>query len=199
MKSDNSSGRASTKVRRDAGGEPPAPQKLNLGCGTLIAGICIIMLLGKFLPHGPRRSAADPAPPPAAKTLARPEAQKGESRRVAAAAPQKPADAPKKPPSPPQPVRPDAAKVQGKPASGERNIVFNNPWNGSVWQVERYLKRRLYDAASFEPIEWGPVVGNAKGYRVQCKFRSKNVLGVYATQTRTFFLDRNGEVYAVKD
>ena len=47
--------------------EPPldraggSPQKLNLGCGTILVAIAIIALLGMFLPHESRRPIAMPA------------------------------------------------------------------------------------------------------------------------------------------
>ena len=87
-------------------------------------------------------------------------------------------------------------KRQGGLAHGK---VFNDPWTGAVRQVERYLKQRLHDASSFEAIEWGPVTETQRGYKVWCKYKAKNVLGVYATQTKTFLLGKTGEVYAVMD
>ncbi|MGZ8217213.1 hypothetical protein [Methylomagnum sp.] len=201
-KSDKSTGRAKKPgPSLDAGDKPQPPQKLNLGCGTFIMGVCIIVLLGKFLPHPTRGLTAAPS--------AKAEAPKPESKaaRVAATS-SKPLEMPKKTPATlkPVPVRVEAAKTDlakaepAKPESdgGDRPVVFNSPWNNSVWQVERYVKRSLHDAASFEALEWGKVIGTTKGYQVRCKYRSKNLLGVYATQTKTFLLNKNGEVYGAK-
>lgn len=206
-KSDKSTGRTKKPSPPLEAGDPPRPpQKLNLGCGTFIMGVCIIVLLGKFLPH--------PTRGPAAATVPKPEAAKPDSKPTrVAATPPKPAEPAKKPPAPPKPAparaeaplpkpTPVAAKPDPiKPESddGDRPVVFNSPWNNSVWQVERYVKRGLHDAASFEALEWGKVAGTAKGYRVRCKYRSKNVLGIYATQSKTFLLNKSGEVYAVKN
>ncbi|SMF95615.1 hypothetical protein SAMN02949497_2980 [Methylomagnum ishizawai] len=182
-----------------AAAPPPAaanpPPKLRLGCAPLIVGVVLVALLGKFLPHETRRT-------PAAMPAATPRDSKAEVKparpepRPQKPVPPKTAEVPRKPDTPPK-TGPAAVKAQ--PAAPERPAVANSPWNGSVRQVERYLKNSLYDAASFEAIEWSPVVETKKGYQVRCKYRSKNVLGVYVTQSKTFFLDRGGEVYAVKE
>jgi hypothetical protein len=202
-KSEKPVDRVGAKSFRDVEEQAPAPQKLNLGCGTLVVAIAVIALLGKFLPHDARRSAAAApaaasAAKPAAKPTAKNEVPKDEPRRVAAT-PLKPVASPSKMPPPPEPARPNAAKLPEKPAPREGAVIFNDPWTGAVSQVERYLKRSLYDASSFEALEWGPVSATGKGYKVRCTYRAKNVLGVYATQTRTFLLNRNGEVYAVRE
>ena len=82
---------------------------------------------------------------------------------------------------------------------GGKPVVFNSPWDQSVEQVERYLKRRTHDPDSIEFIEWGKVQAASGGYQVRCTFRSKNVLGKVATQSRLFVLDARGEVVDVRD
>jgi hypothetical protein len=165
----------------------------------LITGVCVVALLGKFLPHDPRLPPqAAPERPPASRSAEPAQAKP----QPAKSAPAKPTEAAKKPAAPTAKAGPQAEAA--KPKTGiaalmDRGPVSNSPWNGSVKQVERYLKNRLYDAASFEALEWSPVVENKKGYQVRCKYRSKNVLGVYVTQSKTFFLDKSGEVYAVKE
>lgn len=85
------------------------------------------------------------------------------------------------------------------PAPG-KSQVFNSPWDNSVSQVERYLKRRMHDASSMEVLEWGKVSPTDRGgYQVRCTFRSKNVLGNYATQSKVFVMDRAGEVIDIRD
>ncbi|CAL1239536.1 hypothetical protein [Candidatus Methylocalor cossyra] len=86
-----------------------------------------------------------------------------------------------------------------RPSEPRRPAVTNSPWHGAVPQVERYVKRTLHDAASFEAIAWGPVIPTKTGYRVRLTYRAKNLLGVTVTQTRTFYLNRAGEVYAVRE
>jgi hypothetical protein len=196
---------------------PPAPERLNLGCGTLLIALCILGLLGKFLPHESRRTAAvsQPVPKPAAKP-ARSAAGETPSKppRTAAserlsksmrAAPQERADTLPAKPLPPA-KKPAAAKTRSEavppspvPADTRRPAVYNDPWDNSVAQVEHYIKRSLHDASSFEAQEWGKVEETKGGYRVRCTYRSRNLLGAVAIQTRTFLLNREGEVYAVKD
>lgn len=95
----------------------------------------------------------------------------------------------------PSAVEPKAAS----PMPG-KSVVFNSPWDNSVSQVERYLKRRMHDASSMEVLEWGKVSTTDRGgYQVRCTFRSKNVLGNYATQSKVFVMDSAGEVIDIRD
>ncbi len=88
---------------------------------------------------------------------------------------------------------PEAVARPGKEA------VFNSPWDQSVEQVDRYLRRHTHDAASMEVLEWGKVLVTPQGYQVRCSFRSKNVLGKLATQSKLFVLDKRGEVTDIRD
>jgi len=83
------------------------------------------------------------------------------------------------------------------PLSGE--VVFNNPWDNSVDQVSRYLKRHTHDASSLEITEWGRVQRIPNGFSVRCSFRSKNVLGKSITQSRNFILNASGEIKDIRD
>lgn len=167
-------------------------RKSNLGCGPLLAAVCVLALAAKFVPHQSRPVSSDPA--------VGSEAKKAEARPEPKATTAAPAGGPsRQAPAPSAASRPGPAPVRKKPAGPAHGAVFNDPWNGTVWQVERYLKRGLYDASSFEAIEWGPVTETQKGYRVWCRYKAKNVLGVYTTQTKTFLLKKDGEVYAVKE
>ena len=87
----------------------------------------------------------------------------------------------------------------GKAVVPGKDAVFNSPWNRSVDQVERYLKHHMHDAASLEILEWGDVVSNPKGYEVRCTYKSKNVLGKWATRTSIFVLNSEGTVTDIKD
>ena len=80
-----------------------------------------------------------------------------------------------------------------------KSVVFNSPWNQSVEQVERYLKRHTHNADSIEVLEWGKVARVDQGYQVRCTFKSRNVLGNVATQSKVFVLDKNGEVSDIRD
>jgi hypothetical protein len=202
-KSEKPVDRAGAAPYRDAEDPAPAPQRLNLGCGTLIVAACVIGLLGKFLPHESRRPAAAPAAATPAKAAPKPapaaksEIPREEPRRELAVS-VKPTPPPRQPAAP-EPARLKAAKSSERAPPRESAGVFNDPWTGAVAQVERHLKRGLHDASSFEALEWGPVAATAQGYKVRCTYRAKNLLGVYATQTRTFLLNRHGEVVGVKE
>jgi hypothetical protein len=84
-------------------------------------------------------------------------------------------------------------------ATSGKDLVFNNPWDHSVDQVVRYLKRHTHDADSMEFLEWGKVKSSEWGYQVRCRFRSKNVLGRYAIQSKLFLLDKQGNVMEIQD
>lgn len=87
-----------------------------------------------------------------------------------------------------------------KPAAQEtREIVYNSPWDGSVRQVERWLKNNLKDPDSFQAIEWSPVTKTSNGFMVRCKYRAKNSFGGYVVEERVFSLDGTGEVSKVID
>jgi hypothetical protein len=180
---------------------PPPRDPLRLGCAPLITGICLVALLGKLLPHEPRRSSAQQAEPGVARP-APPEAKavQPERRLPPPDLSAKPSEASKPAAAKSKAATPDAAKP-GIASLVDRAIGSNGPWNGGglLKQAERYLKNSLYDAASFEALEWGSVVESKKGYQVRCKFRSKNVLGVYVTQSKTVLLAKSGEAYALKD
>ncbi len=68
--------------------------------------------------------------------------------------------------------------------------VSNSGWDGSVYQVERYLKRNLKDPGSFEAIEWSPVVKGADdSFTVRVKYRAKNSFGGYVIEQQIFHLN----------
>lgn len=77
------------------------------------------------------------------------------------------------------------------------DAVFNNPFTESVDQVERYLRQHVHDASSLKVIGWGPVEPVAEGYRVRCRYQSRNVLGKATEQIQLFTLDRQGRVIDV--
>lgn len=80
-----------------------------------------------------------------------------------------------------------------------KEIVHNLSWDGSVLQVESWLKQNLKDPDSFEAIEWSKVIKNENGYFVRCKYRAKNSFGGYAVENKLFMLNSSGEVITVTD
>jgi hypothetical protein len=83
------------------------------------------------------------------------------------------------------------------------DIVINSPWDGSVAQVETYLKKHLTDPDSFQAVEYGGVVkagsGSNSSYHVRCKYRAKNSFGGYVIHHQGFSLDKDGKVTSVED
>lgn len=84
-------------------------------------------------------------------------------------------------------------------ADQPKEIVHNLSWDGSVPQVESWLKQNLKDPDSFEAIEWSKVIKNANGYFVRCKYRAKNSFGGHAVENKLFMLNSSGEVTSVTD
>lgn len=77
----------------------------------------------------------------------------------------------------------------------KQEVVINSPWDGSVRQVEDYLKNEyLRDPDSLKIIESSQVVKTNIGYIVRCKFRAKNGFGGYNVQNMIFYLDSSGKV-----
>ncbi len=99
--------------------------------------------------------------------------------------------------SPPTVATPSAPSAQVA-------VVSNSAWDGSVYQVERWLKDNLKDPDSFKAIEWSPVVEVPPGsslphkFIVRCKYRAKNSFGGYVIEQKMFYLDSEGNVVNVQ-
>lgn len=88
--------------------------------------------------------------------------------------------------------------------SQNTETVKNSPYDASVYQVERYLKREyLKDPDSYEGIEWSKVqIDNSNSlykYYVRHKYRAKNGFGGYVVEEKLFYLDQSGNVVSVTD
>jgi hypothetical protein len=158
--------------------------------------------------RGPDKPAGSPEKVPSPdQPKAPPRAAKAPAIQIAAK-PDSPLSASSKPRIPPASGKPPnqtpAAAVESPKALAPvpppgKAVVFNSPWNQSVEQVERYLKRHAHNADSIEVMEWGKVARVGQGYQVRCTFRSRNVLGKVATASKVFVLDKNGEVTDILD
>lgn len=86
---------------------------------------------------------------------------------------------------------------------GNKNKVYNSELDGSVHQVERYLKKSyLKDPESYEGISWGKVVeidnsDNGYRYNVTHTYRAKNSFGGYVVESLIFYLDDDGNIIEV--
>lgn len=91
------------------------------------------------------------------------------------------------------PKQPERGSKPDQPAR-RAMTVSNSGWDGSVWQVERWLERHLKDPDSFEAIEWGSVIQVEDGYTVRLRYRAKNSFGGFDISDQLFILDRTGQV-----
>lgn len=91
-------------------------------------------------------------------------------------------------------------KIYEKIKEEEKNKVqiINSPWDGSVSQVKKFLKKNLKDPDSYESIEWGKVKQIGDVYKVYHKYRAKNSFGGYVVEKHTFTIDFNGNIIDVK-
>jgi hypothetical protein len=93
-----------------------------------------------------------------------------------------------------------------KKSSSSKEAVINSELDGSVQQVEDYIKNNLNDPDSYESVSWSEVfklndtkeIGFAS-YQVRHKYRAKNAFGGYVTEEKLFKLDYQGNVVDVRD
>ncbi len=81
-------------------------------------------------------------------------------------------------------------------------IVHKNSIDGSVEQVEDYLRANLNDAESYKPVSWSKVFkneGDIMRYYVRHSYRAKNGFGGYILKDQMFYMDSIGCVVLVKD
>lgn len=71
--------------------------------------------------------------------------------------------------------------------------IYNSVWDGSVHEVERWLKRNLNNPKSLQIITWGKVLRHCNGYAVRVQFRATNALGALVIESRIFRFDRTGQ------
>lgn len=72
--------------------------------------------------------------------------------------------------------------------------VQNSAWDGSVVQVEQWLKKSLRDPDSFEAVTWGRVKKTESGYQVTLTYRAKNGFGGVNVTNAVFLLSEDGVV-----
>lgn len=91
-----------------------------------------------------------------------------------------------------------------KISSNNTEAVVNSVYDGSVYQVENYLKREyLKDPESYEGIDWSTVQKEDNNsqykYYVRHKYRARNSFGGYVIEEKIFYLDKSGNVIKQKD
>lgn len=73
--------------------------------------------------------------------------------------------------------------------------VCNSEWDGSVYQVEKYLESTLKDPDSYQSVEWSKVISMKDGnFAVRHKYRAKNSFGGYVLSEQLFMLTPSGSV-----
>ena len=84
----------------------------------------------------------------------------------------------------------------------QAEVVVNSEWDGSVSQVEDYLKRHLNDWHSYESVEWSKVVKTEQlnhAFMVRHTYRAVNGFGSKMLVNQIFYLDYQGKVVEVED
>lgn len=79
------------------------------------------------------------------------------------------------------------------------NIVYNNPFDGSVRQVKMWCEESLENPESLEVFRWGLVKKTEDGFTARCKYRSRNSSGEYIVADQIFYMNANGKIINVKD
>jgi hypothetical protein len=64
----------------------------------------------------------------------------------------------------------------------------NSPWDGSVREVESYLKSALNDPSSYDHVESSVPVGEGDYWTVISSFRGKNAFGGLVLNTKKFYI-----------
>ncbi|WP_233595278.1 MULTISPECIES: hypothetical protein [Corallococcus] len=75
---------------------------------------------------------------------------------------------------------------------------MNSPWDGSVPEVERYLKKVMNDPDSYEHVSSSAPVARDAFWIVKSSFRGKNAFGGKVLNTRYFFIQQ-GQVVRVEE
>lgn len=83
----------------------------------------------------------------------------------------------------------------------ERTGIYNSEWDGSVYEVKKYLMDNLNDPDSYKPVEWSPVYRNPNTllYYVRHKYRAKNAFGGTILKEQVFMLDSLGNILSIED
>ena len=72
--------------------------------------------------------------------------------------------------------------------------VMNSPFDGSVYQVKKFLNSTLTDPNSYDGISWREVQKTNEGYSVYHKYKKKNSLGNYIIEEHVFLIKKDGSI-----
>ena len=87
-----------------------------------------------------------------------------------------------------------SSQKNSKSPATKNSSVTNSPWDGSVYQVKKYVKSRLKYPDSYESINWGNVREVGNNYEVSHVYRAKNSFGAYVVEGGVFTLSKDGNV-----
>ena len=78
-------------------------------------------------------------------------------------------------------------------------VVFNAQYDGSVWQIDDWLKKHAKEPASLKVLHWGKVESLDDGFLVHVKFEAKNAAGTEVVSDKVFKLDGSGDILGMVD
>ena len=78
-------------------------------------------------------------------------------------------------------------------------VVFNTQYDGSVWQINDWLKKTAKDPASLKVVHWGKVVDLPDGFMVHVRFKARNAAGTDVLSDKVFKLDMSGDIVGMVD
>lgn len=95
----------------------------------------------------------------------------------------------------------DESSTEANKEGIKKEVVYNSEWDGSVSQVEKYLKSNLKDPDSYEGVDWSAVHMDSVNhtFMVRHKYRAKNSFGGFVVDNKVFYLDSLGNIYNVTD
>lgn len=64
----------------------------------------------------------------------------------------------------------------------------HSPWDGSIREVDRYLKSALKDPDSYEHERCGDIYGEGDFWTVECQYRARNSFGGFVRERKKFFI-----------
>lgn len=71
-------------------------------------------------------------------------------------------------------------------------LLYNSTWDGSVHEVEQWIKRNANNPKSVKFVGWSKVLRHCNGYSVQVRYRATNGFGALVAESRVFRMDRDG-------
>ena len=71
-------------------------------------------------------------------------------------------------------------------------------WDGSCYNVERYIKEHMNDADSYEHVKTAYAIQKEDKILVETTYRGSNALGAKVINTNKFLIDIDGNILSVE-